>query len=84
MQLKPCKYLDYEVDKYGPDIELCDCSPHYPDVRYWHRGERWTDNGPGEKPSQANVQFCGKWHGRINSIFDCYTGNMSCYEPETP
>ena len=84
MELKPCKHLDYEDGKYCPDIELKDCAPHYPMVRYWHRGERWTNNGPGEKPNPAKVQFC-KQRGRINGIFGCYTGETGhCYEPETP
>lgn len=84
MELKPCKHLDYEDGKYDPDIELKDCAPYYPMVRYWHRGERWTNNGPGEKPNPAKVQFC-KQRGRINGIFGCYTGETGhCYEPETP
>ena len=53
----------------------------YPDVRYWHRGSIWTDNGPDEQPNPANVQFCGAGRGRINGIFQCYNGEMHCYEP---
>ena len=80
MKLIPCQHLDYDADKYGPDIELRDCSPQYPHVRYWRRGERWTNNGPGEKPNPENVQFCRK-RRRINEIFACYNGEMHCYEP---
>jgi hypothetical protein len=77
----PCKHLDYEEGKYGPDIELR-TSPHNPVVRFWHRGKTWTDNGPGEKPNPADVQFCGAGRGRINGILQCYLcGEMSCYEP---
>jgi hypothetical protein len=83
MNMKPCKHLDYEKGKYGPDIELCDCAPHYPEVRFWRRGERWTNNGQGQPPNPSAVQFCGKGRGRINAIFDCYQdGFMPCYEPE--
>ena len=81
--MKPCKYLDYETGKYGPDITLKDLSPHYPTVRYWQRGEIWTNNGPKDKPNPGKVQFCGQGRGRINGIFQCYNpGEMSCYEPE--
>lgn len=81
-ELKPCKHLDYS-DSYGPDIELETLAPHYPLVRYWRRGGRWTNNGPGQKPNPADVQFCGKGRGRINGIFQCYqAGEMYCYEPE--
>ena len=83
MKLAPCKHLDYTKDKFGPDITLETLAPHYPDVRYWHRGPTWTDNGPGEQPNPANVQFCGAGRGRINGIFQCYNGEMHCYEPES-
>lgn len=68
--------------KFSPDIELRTCAPDFPDVRYWLRGPRWTDNGPGEKSNPAKVQFCGAGRGRINGIFQCYqAGELSCYEP---
>jgi hypothetical protein len=55
-------------------------APHYPEVRYWVRGKRWTDNGPGQPPNPSRVQFC-KLRGRINGIFDCYNpSEMPCYE----
>ena len=79
----PCKHLDYAEGKYGPDIELRDCAPHFPGVRFWRRGEQWTDNGPGQQPNPRDVQFCGAGRGRINGIFQCYNGEMSCYAPET-
>jgi hypothetical protein len=31
-------------------------------------------------PGSAKVQFCGKGRGRINEVFACYTGEMSCYD----
>ncbi len=80
--MTPCKHLDYEQGKYGPDIALKDCSPDYPMVRYWLRGDRWTDNGPGQTPNPAEVQFCQQGHRRITGIFQCYQqGEMPCYEP---
>ena len=33
--MAPCKHLDYAEGKYGPDIELRDCAPHFPEVRFW-------------------------------------------------
>lgn len=81
--MRPCKHLDYTEGKFSPDIELRTCAPDFPDVRYWLRGPRWTDNGPGEKSNPAKVQFCGAGRGRINGIFQCYqAGELSCYEPE--
>lgn len=77
--MKPCIHLDYTEGKYGPDITLETCAPHYPAVRYWRRGETWTNNGPDEPPNPSQVQFC-KLRGRINSIFECYLGEFSCYE----
>ena len=82
VKMKPCKHLDYSTE-YGPDIELRTCAPHHPHVRYWHRGKRLTDNGPGEPPNPADVQFCGAGRGRINGIVQCYNGELSCYEPES-
>lgn len=76
-----CKHLDYDLGKYGPDIELKNV-PGYPEVRYWFRGPRWTDNGPGQATNTAKVQFCQK-RGRIPGIFQCYfPEEMSCYESE--
>ena len=86
--LRPCKHLDYTEGKFGPDITLKTLPPPYADVRYWYRGPMWTDNGPDEQPNPANVQFCGAGRGRINGIFQCYNGEMHCYEtadgPEAP
>ncbi len=80
--MKPCKHLDYET-KYGPDITLETCAPHFPDVRFWRRGPLWTENGPDEKPNPSKVQFC-KLRGRINGVFDCYEapGPMCCYDED--
>ena len=76
MKLIPCKHLDYAEGKYT-DCTICDCAPHYPNVRFWLRGATWID-GPD---TPRNVQFCGLGRGRINGIFQCYNGEMSCYEP---
>lgn len=73
--MKPCVQLDYEEGKFGPDIELKDCAPHYPQVRYWERGPVWTEGG-----GAAKVQFC-KRKGRVAGIFGCYNGEMPCYDP---
>jgi len=79
--MRPCKYLDYTEGKYGPDITIQTWAPCFPGVRYWLRGPRWTDNGPGEKPNPSKVQFCNL-RGRINEVFACYSapGPMCCYE----
>lgn len=78
--MKPCKHLDYDGDYV--DCEIKTCAPHFPEVRYWLRGAVWTDNGPGQEPNPAKVQFC-KLRGRINAIFDCYEPRtMGCYEVE--
>lgn len=81
--MKPCKHLDYNSAKYGPEHTIETCA-HYPEVRYWRRGEMWTDNGPGKQTDPTKVQFCGAGRGRINGVFQCYNGEMSCYEPELP
>jgi hypothetical protein len=73
--MKPCKHLDYTEGKFA-DCAIHTCAPHYPDVRFWLRGPTWTDGG--ENP--AKVQFCGAGRGRINGIFQCYNGEMPCYE----
>lgn len=80
-ELRPCRHLDYTGGKFT-DCELRDLAPHYPNVRYWRRGRRWTDAGTGQPPNPADVQFCATGRGRINGIFQCYNGEMSCYEPE--
>ena len=74
--MKPCKHLDYTEGKFT-GCELATCAPHYPDVRYWKRGPMWTDDGVNPE----RVQFCGAGRGRINGIFQCYNGEMGCYEP---
>lgn len=80
--MKPCKNLDYTTGKFGPDITLETCAPHYPEVKFWRRGPRWVMNENGSR-NPENVQFCGAGRGRINGIFDCYQapGPMCCYEP---
>jgi len=74
--MKPCKHLDYTEGKYR------DCTIQHasgiPGVRYWLRGETWTNGG--RNPDK--VQFCGQGRGRINGVLACYNGEMSCYEPE--
>lgn len=69
--MKACIHLDYDGE-YS-DCEIKDCSPDYPDVKYWYR------NNPPYKGAPAKVQFCKKF-GRIDGIFECYKGEMSCYE----
>ena len=78
----PCKHLDYTEGRYGPDIELKTLPEPYQHVRFWHRGETWTDNEPGHPRNASDVQFCGQGRGRINSILECYLGERPCYEPE--
>ena len=81
----PCKYLDYAEGKYT-DCQIKTLAPHYPQVRFWQRGERWTA-GPsaGSPPGPRDVQFCGQGRGRINGILQCYLpGEMSCYRPADP
>lgn len=74
--MKPCKHLDYTGDYH--DCAVKTCAPHHPEVRYWERGPTWTDGGSNPR----NVQFCGAGRGRINGIFQCYNGEMHCYEPK--
>lgn len=79
--MKPCRHLDYTEGTFT-HCTIQTCAPHFPDVRYWLRGPEWTDNGPGEKPNPAKVQFC-RSRGRINEVFACYTpGALTCYEPQ--
>ena len=80
MKLVPCRHLNYTEGEFT-DCEIRNCAPDYPHVRYWLRGPSRTDNGPGAKPNPARVQFCGLGRGRINGIFQCYNGELSCYEP---
>ena len=74
-ELIPCKHLDHDIESY-PSCELKTCAPHFPDVKYWQRNARIAGEG-----NPLNVQFCGQGRGRINSIFDCYDGSLSCYAP---
>ena len=77
MKLVPCKHLDYDEATYGETCKIETCAPHFPQVRYWARDDRWTEGGKNPR----NVQFCGAGRGRINSIFDCYQqGVQPCYE----
>lgn len=78
--MRPCKHLDYDQSKYGPDITLETCAPHFPEVRFWLRGETWTKNEDGSR-NPDKVQFC-KLRGRIKGIFQCY-GEMHCYVPDS-
>jgi len=71
MKLVPCKHLDYEPHY---DAELRTAAPDFPQVRYWHR------TIVVDKDAPRDVQYCKK-RGRINGIFQCYTGELSCYEP---
>ena len=73
--MNPCEHLDYTEGKYA-DCEIVEL-PDFPcRVRYWKRGETWTDGGNNPE----KVQFCGLGRGRINGIFQCYNpGEMSCY-----
>lgn len=73
MRLAPCKHLDYDESKY--DAELRDCAPDFPHVKYWYRTNVPYEDAP------RRVQFC-KLRGRVNGIFQCYNGEMSCYEPD--
>jgi hypothetical protein len=74
MEMKPCKHLDYDGNYH--DCEIKTCSPHFPDVKYWHR------NNAAEHGNPVKVQFCKK-RGRINGVFDCYNiGEMHCHEAD--
>lgn len=72
---KPCKHLDYETEYINCTIQTC--APDFPEIRYWRReAPHIAREGLPDK-----VQFC-KQRGRINSVFDCYTGAKWCYERE--
>lgn len=82
-ELIPCKHLDYTDGKFT-DCTIQTCAPHLPHVRFWLRGATWTDAGEGNPPDPSKAQFCGQGRGRINGIFQCYNGEMHCYEPTLP
>jgi hypothetical protein len=78
--MKPCKHLDFSVERYGEAAELKELPGFSCPVRYWERKPRFAPDSSYPK----NVQFCGQGRGRINGIFQCYNdGEMHCYEPET-
>ena len=77
--MRPCRHLDYSEGKFT-GCEIHTCAPHFPEVRYWLRSQMWTQNEDGST-NPAKVQFCGAGRGRINGIFQCYNGEMPCYEP---
>jgi len=70
MKLVPCKHLDYESHY---DAELRTDSV-FPQVKYWHRTDVHYEGAP------VDVQYCKKC-GRVNGIYQCYTGELDCYEP---
>lgn len=78
--MKACKHLDYRDGQYN-DCTIEEISGFPCPVRYWKRGAIWTE-GKGNEGNPQKVQFCGKGRGRINGIFQCYNGEMHCYEPE--
>ena len=47
---------------------------YYKEVKEVMRGEKTPED------FVMDVQYCKK-RGRINGIFQCYTGELSCYEP---
>ena len=64
--LKPCKHLDYDEAKYGDACTLRTCAPHYPDVKYWERGEVWTAGGnPRNVPVLRGGARAHKRHFRV-------------------
>lgn len=73
MTLIPCRHLDHNAENY-PSCELVE-SIDFPGVKWFRRTKEIGKGIP------VDVQFCGKSRGRINSIFDCYEGCLSCYEP---
>lgn len=73
--MKPCKHLDHNEATYGETCELKSIDGMSCPVKYWKRKLVPYEGAP------VNVQFCGKGRGRINGIFDCYNGELPCYEP---
>jgi len=71
--MNPCKHLNYEAD--FTNCKIMNCGPGNPEVRFWRRLKTPYEG------AAVNVQFCKK-RGRVPSIFDCYDGGFSCYEPE--
>jgi len=81
--MQACKHLDHEEGKFT-NCELVQIGGFSVPVKHWKREKVWTDNGPGQDPNPANVQFC-KLRGRIKGIFQCYNpGEMGCYEVKDP
>ena len=82
--MKPCKHLDYSLERYGG---ACDLITEKEDprlrgfsceVKYWRRKPHMRPEG-----AKPNVQFCRRL-GRINEVFCCYNpGEMACYEVES-
>jgi len=70
MKLVPCKHLDYEPH-YDAELRT---DPVFPQVKYWHRTDVHYEGAP------VDVQYCKKY-GRVNGIYQCYTGELDCYEP---
>ena len=79
--MNPCIHLDHTEGKFT-DCTLRTMEPHYPDLKYWERGDTWIDRDQNGRPQNpVKVQFC-RLRGRINAVFPCYNGEMVCYEPE--
>lgn len=76
--MKPCacKHLDHNEATYGEAAELKSVISDGVTVKYWKRRPHMLYEG-----APVNVQFCGQGRGRINGIFDCYLGELHCYEP---
>jgi len=70
--MKACKNLDYSDNYINCEIKTAE--PYFPEVRYWERKNQ---------DENIKVQFCGKGRGRINGVFQCHNGEMSCYDPES-
>lgn len=73
--MKACKHLDHNEATYGETCTLVTLDSFKTQVKYWQRKEVPYEGAP------VNVQFCGQGRGRINGIFECYNGELGCYEP---
>jgi len=67
---KPCKYLEYDEEKYGNTCELRNLGLECEFIRYWRR-----------RLEADNCQFC-KLRGRISAILDCYEPGCVDYKPK--
>jgi hypothetical protein len=74
--VKACKHLDHTTEYIDWELKTIPEHEFGTEVKYWER-----QNIPYEGAAVKD-QFCGLGRGRIAGIFQCYNGEMSCYEAQ--